>query len=390
MIIGNILKIFFFWRIVLFLIAFSAIFFIPTFGERFPYANVALMPTNMPSWIWGFGNFDGVHYLRIAQNGYNAEYSQAFFPLYPLLINIFNVFPKDLSLDTKIFVDPSFFYSGFVLSNIFLIVAVYLFYKLVKIDHNEKISFWSTVLLLTFPTAFYFGAIYTESLFLLLTCACFLSIRKNNFLLAGVFALLASATRIFGLLFLPVLLIEFFLAVKRGDIKLVSKQFIKPMLGILLAPMGLLAYMFYLKNNFNDPLYFLTSQPFFGAERSQSIVLLPQVIFRYFKILTTVSVNSLPFFNAALELIFASIPLIILILLIKKIRLSYSIFTLGILIMPTLTGTFSSMPRYALMSFLIFPFMILLSGRYFKLLIALFIVFQAILLSLFTRGYWVA
>jgi len=81
----NIIKLFITWRLSLFLIAFVSIFLITKFGARFPYVDRVLEITNLPSWIWGFGNFDGVHYLRIAQNGYTSDYSQAFFPLFPLL-----------------------------------------------------------------------------------------------------------------------------------------------------------------------------------------------------------------------------------------------------------------------------------------------------------------
>lgn len=391
----EIIKIFIVWRIVLFAVAFLTIFLIADFGARFPYYNTVLEPTKLPSWVWGFGNFDGVHYLRIAQDSYSAQYSQAFFPLYPLLIKIFTqaniLLPKDPNLDTRIFVDPSFFYNGLILSNLFFLVALYFFYKLVILDYKKEIGLKSIILLLAFPTAFYFGSIYTESLFLLLTVGFFYLIRKQNFIAAGVLAALASATRIFGLLLLPVFIVELYFKVKNRQILLKSEQFTKALIGILLAPMGALLYMLYLRFEFDNPLYFLTSQPLFGAERvSNEIILLPQVLFRYLKIFASVNINSLPFFNAFLEFFFTIIPLALLILLFKKIRISYFIFVSGGLILPTLTGTLSSMPRYALVLFLIMPLLVKLSGRYFNLVVVSFIILQIILVGFFTRGYWVA
>jgi len=88
---------------------------IPHFGNSFPYADRVLAITGLPEWIWGWGGFDGVHYLRIAQNGYQDLYYQAFFPLFLLLIRIFNFFPR-LNLDPRLYVDPSFFYTGILLS----------------------------------------------------------------------------------------------------------------------------------------------------------------------------------------------------------------------------------------------------------------------------------
>lgn len=388
---SKILGIFFLWRISLFTVALLATIALPVFGNRFPYFNQVLAVTGFPSFIWGFGNFDGVHYLRIAQNGYDAQYSQAFFPLYPLLIRFVNMLPKNPTLDTRIFVDPSYFIVGLILSNILFLISLYYFYKLIRIDFDHKIALGAVVLLVSFPTSFYFGSVYTESLFLLLVLATLYFTRKGNFLAAGIFSLFASVTRIFGLLLIPVLLIELYLKIKSGEIKLNSWETTKGMIGILLAPFGTLLYMLYLRLNFENPLYFLTSQPLFGAERTpNSLILLPQVLYRYIKIFTTVPLNSLLFFNAFLEFIFTVIPLAVLVIFYKKMRISYFIFTLGCLILPTLTGTLSSMPRYSLMGFLILPFVMQKIHKNYKLLIGIFVSIGIILVSFFTRGYWVA
>lgn len=374
----NILLLFLIWRITLFLAAYLAVFFIPDFGSRFPYYNNLLEPSGLPNWIWGFGNFDGVHYIRIALLGYEgSQFSQAFFPLYPLLINILS--------SQKIYL-----LSGLLISNLFFLVSLYIFYSLLKIDYKKVISYKTLLLLVAFPTSFYFGALYSESLFFFFTVSCIYLLRNKQFLGAGLFGGLASGTRVLGLMLIPVFLIELFLLVKSGEIKIKSEEFVKGLLGVFLVPLGTLLYIHYLNIQFYNPFYFLTSQPAFGAQRSSQIVLLPQVIFRYIKIFLTVPINSLTFFNAFLEFIFTLLPFLILILAYKKIRFSYWIFTLGCLIIPTLTGTLSSMPRYALMSFLIFPFIAQKSGQIFKWILAGMVILGLILTALFTRGYWVA
>jgi len=389
--IKKILFLFFIWRIVLFFVAYLSEKIIPIFGTRFPYTDRVLKITGLPNWIWGFGNFDGVHYLRIAQSGYFAKFTQAFFPLYPLLIKIFNFFPKDPNLDTRIFTDPSFFYTGFLLSNLFFFFGLLIFYKLLRMDFKKKVVEMAILLLLCFPTSYYFGAVYTESLFFLLIVSGFYFLRKKKYLLSGVFSLLASATRVLGLLMVPVLLIELYLDIKNKKLVIKSKEFVKVILGVFTAPLGAIFYMVYLNQEFANPLLFLTSQPGFGAERSaKPFVLLPQVIFRYFRMMVSIPFSSLTFFNLILEFSFALIPLAVLIILYKKIKLSYFIFTLGVLILPTLTGTFSSMPRYALMSFLLLPYIIETLGAKTKWLIYTFIILFIILTFLFIRGYWVA
>ena len=378
----RIVSVFLIWRVALFFIAFLSVYFLPVFGARFPYAERVLEITNLPYWIWGFGNFDGVHYLRIAQDGYLAQYSQAFFPLFPLLIRFFSfVFPKISNLDTSIFTDPAYFYSGIIISNLFFLGALYVLYKLINIDFKKDIAFLSVIFLLVFPTSFFFGSIYTESLFLLLTVSSIYLIRKGSFFWAAVLIALSSATRITGVLLIPLYLIEVFQNKNRTAY-----------IWSLITPLGLLAYMYFLKSSFGNPLYFLTSQPVFGAGRSSGqIVLLPQVIYRYMKIFLTTNIMSLPFFNAFLEFTFTLVPLIFLIVIFKKMRLSYWIFSISVLILPTLTGTFSSMPRYALISvFLLLPYLITQFRKYAKPAILVSIALGILLTMLFIRGYWIA
>jgi len=370
------------WRVGLFLVAFLSIYLLPVFGARFPYADRVLQITNLPYWIWGFGNFDGVHYLRIAQDGYLAQYSQAFFPLFPLLVRFFSfVFSKVPNLDTNIFTDPAYFYSGIILSNLFFLSALYVLYQLINIDFKKNIAFLTVIFLLVFPTSFFFGSIYTESLFLLLAVSVIYLIRKGYFFWAAILISLSTAARITGALLIPLYLIEVFK--NKNKIAYIWS---------LIAPLGLLIYMYYLRITFNDPLYFLSSQPVFGAGRSSSeIILLPQVIYRYIKIFLTTNILSLPFFNAFLEFAFTIVPLGFLIVFFKKMRLSYWVFSISTLLIGTLTGTLSSMPRYALIPMvLLFPYLITRFRKYIKPAILVSILLGTILTMLFIRGYWVA
>lgn len=378
-----ILKLFFSWRIILFFIAFIAIYFLPNFGGRFPYYDTALEITKLPNWIWGFGNFDGVHYLRVAQNWYSDAYTQAFFPLYPILIKSLAIFiPKNTSLDLQSFVDPAYFLSGFVLSNIFFALGLLFLYKLFRLDFDKQVSFRSLVLLLVFPTAFYFGSVYTESLFLLLTVTSILLVRKRNFLFASIFILFAACTKIIGIL----LLVYYFYEILKSRISY------KSALGLLIAPLGLLSYVYYLFIRTGDPIGFLTSQKAYGSEKLvQGIVLFPQVIYRYAKILYSVELGSTAFFNAFLELSFTLIAIGLLVWLFKKMDRGYWILTLLFLLVPTLSGTLSSMPRYVLFGFLMLPYVTKsLNTTAYKVVVLSSLVLGCMLLSLFIRGYWIA
>ena len=344
-------------------------------------------------YLWSWANFDGEHYLLIAQRSY-VEFEQAFFPLFPLLL-------KTISSLTSM---PLIF-AGLTISHLAFLLALIIFYKLLKIDYTSKQSLWVIIFLVFFPTAYYFGSVYTESLFLLLTICSFYFYRKNNFFLAGVFGFFASLCKFVGVFLFPAILIELFLNVKSQKSKKgvgllviflsrlrdMSSQKLK-FLWLLLIPLGTLTYMFYLANVYGDPLFFIHAQSAFGANRSgDSLVLLPQVFFRYLKIVT-MSSFTYQYIIAVLELAATVFFLLLSFLSFKKLRFSYALFAVCSLILPTLTGSLSSMPRYVLTIFPLFIPLNLCLKKDIVRYIMLF-VFVALLLglaSLFTRGYWVS
>jgi Gpi18-like mannosyltransferase len=266
--------------------------------------------------------------------------------------------------------------------------ALYFLFKLWAKEYNRKTATLSILLFLSFPTAFYFGAIYPEALFLLLAILVFWFAKKGNLFLAGVFAALASATKVQGILLFLFLAIELWNKYKKVKM---YKKFWLDLAGVIISPLGLIAYMLFLKGSVGDPLFFLTSQPAFGAGRSSlPLILLPQVIYRYMKIFVTVNPLSLTFFNAMLELVFTSVLVVGLVVVFKKIKFSYWLFVCLAVILPTLTGTLSSMPRYALLAFPIIPIIAIRFNKASKYIIIAQSVLQVVLLSLFIRGYWVA
>ncbi len=365
------------WRLMLFVLAYAGPAIIKEWGNRFPYVEEQLISTKLPYWIWSWGNFDGVHYLNIAKNSYSHYYTQAFFPLYPLVVR----------LAAKICFS-NYLLAAILVSNLSFLLSLFVFRKLLFLDYpDHKLFFWIVIFLLAFPTSFYFGGVYTESLFLLFILMTLYLARQKKWFTASFFGMLASATRLIGIFIFFAFLVEYFLENKK------PKKTIKSLFVLMLSPFGLIAYMVYLYFKFQDPLLFWHVQPGFGAQRAGSGLNLPfQVIVRYFKIFLTVDYHQLVFWNAAFELV--SFVLAALLLIkghLKKIRLSYLIFGWLSLITPTLTGTFSSMPRYILV---IFPLFIVLGLSKNDLIKILWLFFSLIMLIIavlfFTRGYWVA
>lgn len=372
----TIILLFIFWRLFLFFLDFIAIRALP-FKPSFPYHEDVLAKLASP-FFWQWANFDGVHYIMIAQYGYKSIFSgitQAFFPLYPLLIRYFN------------YLVNNFLFSGLILSNLFFLLSLLVFKRLLqrlKVD-----SLCPLLFLLFFPTSFYFGAVYNESLFLFLSLAAFLFIEKKNWFLASLLIGLTSATRVVGIFLIIPLLGQYF---SRNSKKNKKNIILVPLLGLICFS-GFLAYSFYLFKNFNDPFYFATVQSKFGASRqTDKIILLYQVIWRYIKMFLTVEKRSLLFYIISQEF---SISMIVLGLLVigfyKSVNRFYLVYSLFSFILPTLTGNLSSMPRYVLV---LFPFLLVLDRILKKwqknLVLLLFLILLIINTMLFLRGFWIA
>lgn len=244
------------------------------------------------------------------------------------------------------------------------------------------------IFLLLFPTSFFFGAVYTEGLFFFLFIGTLYFIKKENYLLASIFGFLTALTKLTGLfLIIPIL----FSLIKKNN-----NQIMKPIqLTTILSPLlGFLLYAFYLWKTTGDPLFFFHSQPAFGANRSTSFIFLPQVYYRYFNILFTAN-HDYQYFIALLEMSIFTLVLGVLVLDLKKNwknyeRLGLNLFSLASLVLPTLTGTFSSVPRYALLSISFFLFLGEMKNKYVQIFIGLvFFLLHIFLLCFFIQGYFV-
>jgi len=96
-----------------------------------------------------------------------------------------------------------------------------------------------------------------------------------------------------------------------------------------------------------------------------------------------------------LEVFIAALFLVLIILAFKKVRSSYAIFALLSYLTPTLTGSFSSMPRFALSIFPAFIVLALLLENtrkkwLRKTYLVISVVLSIISIALYTRGYFIA
>jgi hypothetical protein len=352
------------------------------FGKGYPY------------YLWIWGNFDGYFYMKIAKSGYIAS-RLPFFPLFPILIHIIH---STTYLPHLV--------SGLLVSHLSFFLALYVLYKLFRMDIGKKGSFYIFLLsILLFPTAYSYGSVYNDSLYLLLAVLTIYYGREKMWIMASLVGFAATLTRLNGLALFFFLLPEYYTAnlkhiVDGYDLMKLLKSYrqILPrqiwkskIFFIAVIPAAYFGYLYYIQRVFgNWKLIYRAMEVW-----RQNIPTFPiQVFWRYTKIFLYYRPFDILYLVALIEFTFVVLYLIAIIYAYKKIRLSYWIFFIISVLIPATTGTFQGMPRYGLQLYPLFLVLYLLIYKrslvtkviYVLLLIAL----SLICVTLYTRGYFIA
>jgi Mannosyltransferase (PIG-V) len=158
-----------------------------------------------PSPFWdAFVRHDSGWYVDIARRGYNVSDAVAggrsniaFAPVYPLLMRyVGRLFGRSQGLT---------YLAGILVSWISFVAAMAALYYLAALDLPRRRAERAVLLTAIFPFAFFYGAVYTESTFLLFTVLSFYGFRTRRWAVGGVCGAIAGATRVTGILMWPAL-----------------------------------------------------------------------------------------------------------------------------------------------------------------------------------------
>lgn len=156
---------------------------------------------NLRAAIAAWNGWDGPHYLNLAQYGYEATGERAvgivFYPLFPWLTRFVGWM-----------IGGDYLVGAFIVANVASFVAVFLFDRLVRLDHDDATTRQAVWFFCIFPLSYFLHIGYTESLFLALALGAFLAARTGRWPLVGLLGALACLTRVNGLVLLPALAIE--------------------------------------------------------------------------------------------------------------------------------------------------------------------------------------
>lgn len=305
-------------------------------------------------------HWDSFWYLKIANEGYQYIPGQmnsiTFFPLYPILIWILStIFSPALA--------------GWIISIIAFGLGLYFLNRLVKEFHPEINPTEPIILLLIFPTAFFLNSVYTESLFLSLSIIFFYYLFKKKYIMAALFLSFASLCRINGLFLFVPFIYEY---LRTYGYK---RFFNLNLLSYLIAPLGILSFLFYQFIKFGEPLAFLKSQMQWGRRfgfNSDHFLLFSQSSYA----------------NLSTDVLFFTLGIVSGLLLLR-VRVSYALYILTTVVVAISTGTLMSIGRFVLILFPIYILLASVKSREFKFGWQLLsILMLAVYTMLFVNDYW--
>ncbi|HYP19673.1 MAG TPA: mannosyltransferase family protein [Chloroflexia bacterium] len=203
--------------------------------------------------------WDAAHYAIIARDGYAfdpaapAGANVAFAPLFPFLVDLVSGALRWIAFGWNFGNEEygAIIVAGLLISNASFFVALGLLIKWLRPRLGHAGAALVALALASLPTAFFFAAMYTESLFLALALGAFTLSRSDvrwKWLCVGLLCMLATLTRFAGVVLLPVFVVDY-LAQTGWRWRKVRPN----VLWLGLVPAGVLLYLGFLWWRFGDP-----------------------------------------------------------------------------------------------------------------------------------------
>ncbi len=151
------------------------------FQSPYDEAKVSLGDALIEFLFGGFRRWDAQYYLHIAEHGYTYENTLAFYPLYPLFVNLLTnillTFVPGISFRAGALV------CGLILNVFFFCLAAHFLVQLSRLVlKHEKLAITAGYLFCMNPASVFFSAPYSESLFAMVTFSVILESARGNIL----------------------------------------------------------------------------------------------------------------------------------------------------------------------------------------------------------------
>ena len=319
--------------------------------------NIPIFPPSTPLYQWfdraflsPWERWDASWYQQIVIHGYSTYDGTAqFHPLYPWLATPLY----------RIGISPIF--SLLIISSLAGIALFYLYAKLTRFDLSPHDSYFAMMLFAFAPPAFILFAPYSEALFLLAAVACLIFVRQRSWWLAGLMGGIAALTRQQGIVLLIPMTWELWENAQRNFKRLIKQW--RDWLSLALIPVGMLVWLayraFFLNDvhinwsNFHQFIYTFAISPSAATVVPGQQFMWPwqALYYAFHKLITQ------PDIDIWVNIVAGFLFLILLIISWRKMRASYRLYSLLIVVVSFSYATGSVHPYMGLLRhlFLAFP-----------------------------------
>lgn len=341
--------------------------------SRLVLLATAIVETFFRRWtLWHeLSNWDGQWYLRLLTEGYpnhvtHTQTTLGFLPLYPMLAWL----PAHLAITPA--------WTGYEVAGLFVslvtgAVAIVLIGRLASDWWGEAAGRRAVLLFCFFPGTVVFSMVYTEGVLLVCIAGCLLAMQRRRWLLAGTLAALSTAVGPVAVAVIPACAVAALVELWQKGWR--DPEARRSLIAPLMAPLGLIAFGFFLWLHAGTPMASYETQRYAWQESSTPLALLRDGEELFRQIFPAAGthpgvINA----NYIAGLIGAAVLLggLVLLVLRPRVPLPTLVWTLGV---AALTVTSAQTPPNARMLLCAFPAVIVyaqrLRGRWFQAVMVL-------------------
>jgi hypothetical protein len=272
---------------------------------------------------------------------------------------------------------------GILVSWVAFVAAMVILYRLASLDLPRRRAERAVLLTAIFPFSFFFGAVYTESTFLLFTLLAFYGFRTRQWALGGIAGAVATGTRVTGIMMWPALAwIAWRAAAPTKQDRLAAAA------ALAVATLGFVGYCAYIYSLTGQPLLWATALTRWGsgyhpggAPWDAPVDLLRRLLTHPYAFLASGPMALYDTLYGVTALLFAAaIPFVW-----RKFGAAYGVFMLVNLYVPLSSGTFEGLGRYCSVLFPAFIWLASVRSRFvYVSAVVVFALFYTLGLALFT------